>query len=445
MDLWFIYIYTRQQMNNPDILIIGAGATGLMAARTLAKAGKQVTVLEARDRCGGRIHTIQHGAFTTPTELGAEFVHGDLPVTLGLLKEADIPYHPAGGEMWQYDKGKFSKEQEFIEGWDMLISKLGELKKDVTIAVFLGDHFPGDKYAILRSSVIKFVSGYDTADPETASSFALRDEWKNEDNDAQHRIEGGYGALIRWLEQDIRKAGGIICLNSVVRDVHWQIGKVEVATVDGSVYQAGRLLIALPLGVLQARRGEQGAISFHPAITGHVKAIGAMGFGAIIKVLLEFDAAFWEDRELTGKSLEKMGFLFSEEEIPTWWTQSPQHSPLLTGWLGGPGAVALKDASDEQILAMALQSLSNIFKIAGDKLKEKLATFHVANWTAEPFTRGSYAYDTIAASTSRKILNEPVDDTLFFAGEYLYEGAAMGTVEAALTSGRDVAKRMLEY
>jgi monoamine oxidase len=101
-------------MNKADILIIGAGAAGLMAARNLAKTGKKVIVLEARNRCGGRIHTIEQESFFKHAELGAEFVHGDLPVTLNLLKEADIPYYSAVADMWHYKNGQFDKEGEFI-------------------------------------------------------------------------------------------------------------------------------------------------------------------------------------------------------------------------------------------------------------------------------------------------------------------------------------------
>ena len=68
-------------MEISDILIIGAGATGLMAAYKLSEAGKKVIVLEARNRTGGRIHTMSHESFFKHAELGAEFVHGDLPVT----------------------------------------------------------------------------------------------------------------------------------------------------------------------------------------------------------------------------------------------------------------------------------------------------------------------------------------------------------------------------
>ncbi|MDB5018746.1 MAG: puo 1 [Mucilaginibacter sp.] len=432
-------------MSNTDILVIGAGAAGLMAARTLAKSGQKVTVLEARDRCGGRIHTLTHELFFKNAELGAEFVHGDLPVTLNLLNEAGIPYYPAGGEMWQYKNGGFVKEDELITGWDMLLEKLGKLKKDITIESFLQKEFSDDRYRQLKDSVRNFVSGYDTADPAKASTFALRKEWQSEDNNAQHRIKGGYGVMIKYLEEEIKNARGEIWLNCAVKEIHWQRGKVTALTEDGTAYDGSKILIALPLGVLQADKNEKGAISFIPAIHKQEKALQAMGFGAIIKILLEFDKSFWVDKpgkEPTGTSLKNMAFLFSEEEIPTWWTQEPQHSSVLTGWLGGMAAAAKTDITNEEILQQSLQSLSNIFKLDPDELKDKLVSYNIANWTNEPFTRGSYAYDTITAPALRKLLNKPVNKTLYFAGEYLYEGPAMGTVEAALTSGLDAAKRM---
>src|ERR1700749_891072 len=97
-------------MDHVDIIVIGAGAAGLMATPSLSKAGYRVTILEARNRCGGRIHTLNHESFFKNAELGAEFVHGDLPVTLNLLNEASIPYQPANAEMWHYKNGKFSRE-----------------------------------------------------------------------------------------------------------------------------------------------------------------------------------------------------------------------------------------------------------------------------------------------------------------------------------------------
>src|ERR1700733_8201521 len=118
-------------MNDSDILIIGAGAAGLMAAHTLAKVGKKVIVLEARDRCGGRIHTLNHQSFFKNAELGAEFIHGDLPVTLGLLKEAGIKYHSANTEMWRYHDGRLNNESFFIEGWDLVIEHLNKLEQDI--------------------------------------------------------------------------------------------------------------------------------------------------------------------------------------------------------------------------------------------------------------------------------------------------------------------------
>lgn len=429
------------------VLVIGAGAAGLMAAHALCKAGKKVTILEARNRTGGRIYTLNSTSFFKHTELGAEFIHGDLPVTLGLLKEANIPHRTADAEMWRYENGKFTKDNEIIEDWELLIARLNELTDDTTINQFLEQEFAGDKYSKLRDGVWKFVSGYDTADPRLASAFALRNEWQHEDENAQHRINGGYCALISYLVDECKKTGNEVLLNSVAKHIDWKPDDVKVTCADGSAYHAEKLVIAIPLGVLKAGKDESGAINFAPQLPDYSNAIGKMGFGAVIKILLEFNEPFWLDKQspkTANDSIKKMGYLFSDEEIPTWWTQAPNQSKVLTGWIGGPAAQEKLHTPDAEILEQGLQSLANIFDKDINELKGMLVARRVVNWTADPFTRGSYAYDTVDAPQARRLLNKPVNDTIFFAGEYLYEDTAMGTVEAALTNGLAVAKKILD-
>src|SRR3569833_2366090 len=168
-------------MKNEDIIIVGAGASGVMAAYTLSKAGKKVTILEARDRIGGRIHTIANESFFKHAELGAEFVHGNLPVTLRLLKQAGIEYVSAEVEMWHYRDGRLNKDSWEIEGWYKMMDKLSRLDHDISIGDFLQQNFGGDKYTALRDSISRYVAGYDTADPFVASAFALREECETVD------------------------------------------------------------------------------------------------------------------------------------------------------------------------------------------------------------------------------------------------------------------------
>jgi monoamine oxidase len=420
-------------MANPDILIVGAGAAGLMAAYTLSKAGKKVVILEARDRLGGRIHTLHDELFFKHAELGAEFVHGNLPITMQLLHEAGIEYMSGQGEMWQYRDGKLARNEWDIPGWNDLMKKLNGLKKDVSMGKFLDQNFSGDQHTELRRLVTRFIGGYDSADPYKASAFALRKEWQSEDDDAQYRIAGGYGALIEYLAAESKLNGAEFHLNAVVKQIGHSGNGGKATLNNGSVYQAGKVIVALPLGVLQA-----GAVSFEPVADKYEKAFQQMGFGAIVKLLLGFKKAFWENEERA-----QMSFVVSDEEIPTWWTQYPTHSTMLTGWLGGLPAERMKHLTDEEFIHCAIRSLAAIFNKKEEELRDNLVTWKVANWTTDPFTLGSYVYDTVESHKARKVLSQPIDDTIYFAGEFIYEGPAIGTVEAALTSGLEAAKRIL--
>jgi monoamine oxidase len=428
-------------MSKTDIIIIGAGAAGLMAARQLGRYGRTITVLEARDRTGGRIYTLENSGFSLPVETGAEFIHGDLQETRQLLKEARISYLPVEGEIWRYRKGKLRKEEDFMEGGHLLEKKLQALKADMTVSAFLDQHFPGDENAEIRNSVKGFVEGYDAADTNRASAFALREEWLGGDAE-QHRTKGGYTNMIRFLEKQCTEAGCKIKLSTVVKEIRHYKDNVTVACADGTVYEAGKVIVTVPLGILQASADAAAGIGFFPSIDEKLLYARRIGFGTVIKILLEFKTAFWEEA-VPGKKPDKLGWLFSDKLIPTWWTQYPDKTPLFTGWLAGPRADKFKDAGDDEILQEALNALGSIFNMDNEKLSGQLTAWRIVNWKSDPFSMGGYAYATVEAREAKKHVNEPVNGLVYFAGEALYEGGHMGTVEGALLSGKTVAAQII--
>jgi len=423
--------------NLHDVVIIGAGAGGLMAAWELVQAGKKVAVVESRNRIGGRAHTVDDNRFVQPVELGAEFVHGNLELTQWLLKQTDANAYKVSGEIWQKENGQLQKQEDFIEGYSHLEKKFELLKEDISVADFIQQYLPEEKFEELRFTLKNYVAGYYAANTHEASTFALREDLTTSD-DIQYRIEGGYKKLMDYLHKEAEQKGCFFHLSHTVQQVSWKEGYAEVITAQQTLY-GKKVLVTVPLGVLQAEK-----IGFSPALNEKIAAAKQLGFGPVIKIILQFENAFWKNKSVTnGKDLHKLNFLFSEESVPTWWTQHPKDIALLTGWLAGPNAEAVKNNSEEELLQKALQSLASIFEIELPFLQQQLKGWHVANWVQDIYACGGYAYEVVKGKVLRKKMQEPVANTLFFAGEAFCNGPEIGTVEAAFASGREVARQMI--
>jgi len=421
--------------NKEAIIIVGAGASGLIAARELLKKGKKIILIEARDRLGGRAHTLYEKNNSIPIEAGAEFIHGELPITFKLVKEYGLSFYKTGGKMINLDEKDEQLQEEEGEGWALMMDKMKKLKEDLPFAVFLSTYFPEDKYKHLRKSAENFANGYDLANPQTASTFSLRDEWENDEGD-QFRIKGGYKKLIDALNEDCLNRGCEIYTSEIVKEIIWKKSGATIITNTGQEFMASKVVITIPAGVWHSDETDEAVIKFNPAIPKKIYAFKEIGFGSIIKIMLHFKNAFWEEK------YKNAGFFFIKEQVPVWWTQAPEKNNLITGWLGGEPAKKMQSKSEKELLETSLQSLASAFKIEKDYLKEILISSHIFNWDDDSFSRGGYSFSMLNSSTAKEELRKSVDNILFFAGEALYEGTMQGTIEAALWSGLDCVDRM---
>ncbi len=421
--------------NSFDVIIIGAGAAGLMAALEIALTGRTVGLIEAKDRCGGRMHTVLTNDY--PVELGAEFVHGDLPVTLGLLKKAGVKTLPVSGSFWRYQDGHLVKEESQIEDENDLEKKFGELKTDMPVAEFISTYLDDDKYKELRLTLRNYVKGYYAADPAKSSTVALREELEGDDH-PNYRIVSGYQALVDYFEKQCREKGVHFFLSETVQDLQWSNNNVEAVTTR-NVYSATKAIITVSIGVLSS-----GSLVFSPTLPEKTAAAKKLGFGHVIKIIFQFKEAFWKDQHLTSDNdLSDLNFLFSQETIPTWWTQHPKKETVLVGWLAGPGAEEFQLDEKDEIEKKAIYSLSRIFNLDVVHLSQKLLSSHFYNWQADANFCGAYSYEVVGGEALQKIILQPVENTIYFAGEGLHHGSEIGTVEAALQSGQTVARELI--
>jgi monoamine oxidase len=297
-----------------------------------------------------------------------------------------------------------------------------------------------------KQIVTSIVEGYDAAPLETASErvLAMTGESSSAPEDhAQFRVASGYGAVARYLWRRIERRRLQAHFRSAVRAVQWSRRRVTVLTQSG-LFRTRRAIFTVPVGVLKAPSGVRGAIRFDPEPVSARRALDRLEMGHAIKMVLRFRERFWRrsdafERLLTADSREPAFFHSRHADFPTWWTAAPAEVPIITGWAGGPAALALEAQSQSAVLKRALTTLESFFEISRRRIEGLLVDHYRHDWTQDPFCRGAYSYVAVGGAAAPAALARPVQDTLFFAGEAtdLHES---GTVPGAIASGRRAAR-----
>ncbi|WP_076863303.1 flavin monoamine oxidase family protein [Bradyrhizobium mercantei] len=401
-----------------DVAIIGAGAAGLGAAHALKGSGLSTIVLEARDRLGGRAHTIQ-AAPDVVFDVGCGWLHSadqnsfvGIARQLGFELNKDLPpwRERAYGEAFpQTDRDEFTVALD--EFYDR-IEKAAEHDKDYPANLYLE---PGNRWNPMIDAISTYVNGCEL------DQVSILDVDAYEDTEVNWRVRRGYGALIAAYGAQVP-----VALSCEVRLIDHSGTRVRIETSRG-VLEADKVIVTVPTNLIADE-----AIRFSPALPDKLDAARGLPLGLADKVTLALAEpdALPKEGNLRGATMRT--------EMGTYHIR-PFGQPCIEGFFGGRFAQQLEDAGDG---AIAAHSIDEIVSFLGNDFRRKLKPLSESRWAHDPFARGSYSHALPGQAGKRAVLAAPVDGRLFFAGEAT-SPRFFSTAHGARDSGERAAKEVV--
>jgi monoamine oxidase len=425
-----------------DILVIGAGVTGLTAASRLKKAGFRVEVVEARDRVGGRILTEFHPLSEDPIELGAELVHG-LPEETRQWLDPDRDLEVRDGEFLIFENGHLSSSPSYFGQISEVLEQLCvPLNRDLSFREWLDRKTLKDPQ--VKEWINVYVQGYHAADSSDISVEALQEiERESQEVDAVEGAQFFRGGQIEFFNRLLRDFAQPIRLSHGVKQIQWSASGAEVhfQQSDLKPVRAGKVVITIPIGVLKSS-SQEGSVEFQPQLPmSFLESLSYFKMGTAIRMNFVFHSAPWS---LLPELLDFAMILDSSPGafFRVWWKRGDHQ---LVGWSGGPSSELAKSPSKLKLQELGIEALARLFKLPQSQVQSTLVGSYTHDWNHDPYSRGVYPYVKVGGRHQVQKFSEPIENVLYFAGDAERLGAYLGTVNGAVRAGARVAREILGH